>query len=359
MGKLIKYALAFMSSIMELSLKATLWQFVLIMLCTVLLARHVYGAGVKPENIAVVVNTLDPKSVEVGEYYQNARSVPQSNLVKVSIPTDVRKLTPEAFNLIRAQILDNLAPEIQAIVLVWTTPYAVSCNSITSALTLGYDAAQCEKTCAPGKQSKYFDSKSKNPYDDFGMRISMLLPVESVEQSKALIDRGVLSAFRLNEASAYLLNTSDKNRSTRAPFFPKSGRVESKKLDIKSLNANSIEDKQDVMFYFTGLTHVPGLASLTFMPGAIADHLTSAGGDLLGTSQMSSLRWLEAGATASYGTVSEPCNYWQKFPNPVVVMKHYLAGETAIEAYWKSVAWPTQGLFIGEPLATPYLVAPH
>ncbi|MEZ0317751.1 MAG: TIGR03790 family protein [Methylophilaceae bacterium] len=324
------------------------------MFCANLTAFNAYASGLKPENIAVVVNELDPKSVEIGDYYLNARKIPEGNLVKVSVPLGVRKLTPEAFNVLRQQIMSSLTPNIQALVLVWTTPYSVSCNSITSAMTLGYDAAQCEKSCTPGQPSKYFDSNSKAPYDDFGMRISMLLPIESVDQAKALIDRGVLSAFRVNEASAYMLNTSDKNRSTRAPFFPKSGRVESKKLEVKSLNANSIEDKHDVMFYFTGLTHVPNLATLTFMPGAIADHLTSFGGDLLGTGQMSSLRWLEAGATASYGTVSEPCNYWQKFPNPVVVMKHYLSGETAIEAYWKSVKWPAQGLFIGEPLATPY-----
>ncbi len=35
-------------------------------------------------------------------------------------------------------------------------------------------------------------------------------------------------------------------------------------------------------------------------------------------------------------------------------MNHYLQGETLIEAYWKSVAWPSEGLFIGEPLAAPY-----
>jgi hypothetical protein len=71
---------------------------------------------------------------------------------------------------------------------------------------------------------------------------------------------------------------------------------------------------------------------------------------------MSSLKWLEAGATASYGTVSEPCSYWQKFPHPAVLLKHYLSGATAVEAYWKSVAWPAQGVFIGEPLAAPYLI---
>ena len=90
------------------------------------------------------------------------------------------------------------------------------------------------------------------------------------------------------------------------------------------------------------------------MPGALADHLTSFGGQLTDSKQMSSLRWLEAGATASYGTVTEPCNHLQKFPMPAVAMYHYLSGATAIEAYWKSVAWPGEGLFIGEPLARPF-----
>jgi uncharacterized protein (TIGR03790 family) len=69
---------------------------------------------------------------------------------------------------------------------------------------------------------------------------------------------------------------------------------------------------------------------------------------------MSSLRWLEAGATGSYGTVVEPCNFTQKFPHPGVLMAHYLDGDTLIEAYWKSVLMPGQGIFIGEPLARPF-----
>ena len=52
--------------------------------------------------------------------------------------------------------------------------------------------------------------------------------------------------------------------------------------------------------------------------------------------------------------VSEPCNHPQKFPHPQLLLLHYLQGSTAIEAYWKSVAWPSQGLFVGEPLAAPY-----
>jgi len=35
-------------------------------------------------------------------------------------------------------------------------------------------------------------------------------------------------------------------------------------------------------------------------------------------------------------------------------MWHYAKGESLIESYWKSVAWPGEGVFIGEPLAKPF-----
>jgi uncharacterized protein (TIGR03790 family) len=109
------------------------------------------------------------------------------------------------------------------------------------------------------------------------------------------------------------------------------------------------------MFYFTGLARVAAIDTNHFLPGAIADHLTSTGGRLTDSHQMSSLRWLAAGATGSYGTVAEPCNFVQKFPRPNLVIDTYLNGETLIESYWKSVEWPGQGVFIGEPLASPFL----
>jgi uncharacterized protein (TIGR03790 family) len=73
---------------------------------------------------------------------------------------------------------------------------------------------------------------------------------------------------------------------------------------------------------------------------------------------MSALRWLEAGATGSYGTVVEPCNFLAKFPNPSLLLTYYRRGDTLIEAYWRSVAMPGQGVFIGEPLARPWPARP-
>lgn len=316
-------------------------------------AQAIPPGALKPWHVGIVVNVDSPLSVELGDYYRRARHIPERNVIRVHLPGSPRVLSEAAFADLKREIDSQAPASLEVLVLVWTAPYAVECNSITAALTLGFQGELCRKTCNPSKPNPYFSSRAAKP-SDAGLRLSMLLPTESLAAGTALIDRGVASDGSRPLASAYLLKTSDANRSSRAPFFPKSTFVWLKMLSVKNLAADAIEDKKDVMFYFTGAVYVPKLDTLGFLPGAVADHLTSSGGDLLGTGQMSSLRWLDAGATASYGTVSEPCNYWQKFPTPAVLMNYYLAGESIVEAYWKSVQWPAQGLFIGEPLASPY-----
>lgn len=310
------------------------------------------------KNVAIIYNGDDVKSTEVAQYYLNARNVPTSNLIKVSAPKHLNGvMNPEDFIKLKEAIESHLNDDIQVIVLMWTTPFAVNCNSITSALTLGFNAKQCENTCNASEKNPYFNSASLHPYQSNKIRLSMLLPTDNVTVAKALIDRGVLSSFTLNEGTAYFLKTKDTARSKpREPFFPNDlNTISSRKLFLRTLNAEDIQHKKDVMFYFTGQASVNHLETLNFLPGSIADHLTSFGGVLdLNNGQMLSTKWIEAGATGSFGTVSEPCNHWQKFPNPQILLGHYLAGETLIEAYWKSVVWPTQGLFIGEPLAAPY-----
>ena len=182
----------------------------------------------------------------------------------------------------------------------------------------------------------------------------MMLAGENFAGVKALIDRGVASDFTNPKGNAYLLKTSDKSRSSRGQIFFKTASLFKGLWPVKYLEQDFIENKSNVMFYFTGLTHVPKIKSNTFLPGAVADHLTSTGGVLKGSNQMSILEWIKAGATGSYGAVIEPCNFIQKFPNPAVLMQYYLRGNTLIEAYWKSVAWPGQGVFVGEPLARPF-----
>jgi len=152
----------------------------------------------------------------------------------------------------------------------------------------------------------------------------------------------------------YLLVTDDEHRNSRLPAFARVARMRLPGLRVQVLHGAQLPPRQDVLFYFLGAASVPGLNELHFIPGAVADHLTSFGGMLTDSPQMSALRWLDAGATGSYGTVREPCNYAQKFPDPAVLIPDYTQGDTLIEAYWKSVSSPGEGVFVGEPLARPW-----
>ncbi|QSA95827.1 TIGR03790 family protein [Methylococcus sp. EFPC2] len=311
-------------------------------------------AGLEASELAVVVNLDDPLSVRVGDYYRARRGIPEENLIRVHLPPNQSVLARERFAEFKAE-LDRLTPaRVQAYALAWTRPYRVDCMSVTSAVALGFDPAYCSKQCGATKPSGYFNSASHAPWTDLKIRPAMLLAGQTFQDVKQLIERGVASDYSYPAGVGYLLNTSDKHRSVRSIFFPETVKALGDAFHLERLDADSIKGKKDVLFYFTGLAKVPDLPSLRFLPGAVADHLTSVGGALTDTKQMSSLRWLEAGATGSYGAVVEPCNHVTKFPHPGVLMWRYAEGEPLIEAYWKSVAWPGEGVFIGEPLARPF-----
>jgi len=312
--------------------------------------------GITADEIGLLINDNDPLSRQVGAYYKKARHIPNGNVIHLRLPASGFAITAQQFNLLKTEIDRQTPRHVQAYAVAWTSPYVVGCMSLTSALAFGFDEKYCSKACAATAPSSYFNSESTYPYEDHQMRPAMMLAGLGFEQVKTMIDRGVASDSSFPEGTAYLLNTSDKGRSVRATQFGLAKKELADLLPIQQLNADFITDRKDVLFYFTGMVHVAHLDTLEFKPGALADHLTSGGGSLEGPGgfQMSVLRWLEAGAVASYGTVSEPCNHRQKFPLPVAAMFHYLLGATAIEAYWKSVAWPGEGLFVGEPLASPF-----
>lgn len=310
--------------------------------------------GLMPDDIAVIVNDNDPLSRQIGSYYQQARHIPESNMIHLRFSSERSVITPKEFKQLKKNINQLTPDHVQAYAVAWTSPYRVGCMSLTSALAFGFDEKYCSTECAPTAPSPYFNAQGRYPFTDYKLRPAMMLAGTSFEQVKALIDRGISSDHSFPKGQAYLLSTSDKARNNRAISYAQTAKDLAGVFSLQILETNFISDRHDVLFYFTGQIEVPMLETLDFLPGALADHLTSAGGMLTDSPQMSSLRWLEAGATASYGTVIEPCSYPQKFPSPAVAMFHYALGATAIEAYWKSVAWPGQGVFIGEPLAKPF-----
>ncbi|MCZ6666393.1 MAG: TIGR03790 family protein [Gammaproteobacteria bacterium] len=324
-----------------------------------LLALPLEVYGLDASHIAVLYNVLDEDSRAIAFYYASRRKIPEHHIVPVSIKSPGRNLDPESFNDLLDGVRDRTSEYVEAYVLAWTLPFRVDCMSITSAFAFGFDTTHCATGCETTAVNPYFDSPSRFPYRDHDVRPAMMLAGRTVQNVKVLIDRGVSSDYTQPISTAYLKDTEDITRSTRASRYAIAVRNVSDRFPVRIIKSDDVPYLFDVMFFFTGAKSVPYLNRLGFLPGALADHLTSAGGVLIGSSQMSILSWIEAGATGSFGAVTEPCNFPQKFPDPALAMMYYLNGETLIEAYWKSVRWPGQGVFVGEPLAKPFAKRPR
>ncbi len=306
-----------------------------------------------------MINVDDPYSVAIGAYYRVRRGLAPEQVLELSLPLQSH-LGPEAFDALRRRIDSHFGGRVQALALAWVMPYAVRCNSLAGALALGFDAALCGDSCAPSRLSPYFAGRSARPWQDHAMRLSMHLAAPSVEMARALIDRGVAADATLPRRAgppplALFVETADRARNVRMAAAPPSGPMPGAGVEVADATPDTLAGRRDLLLLQIGAAVVPHLDTLGFVPGALADHLTSSGGRLQGGgTQTSAVEWIAAGATASHGTVSEPCNHLPKFPHPQVLLQSYAHGATAVEAYWRSVAWPQQSTFIGEPLAAPF-----
>lgn len=309
--------------------------------------------------LGLVINTADPYSIEVGEYYAKRRRLGGAQILRMDLPMN-EQLTPIEFEVLRERIERQFGPEIQAVALAWNAPWAVDCNSLTGALTLGLDKALCQQSCGRTRPSAYFNSRSARPWTDHGMRLSMLLAAGTVEQGKALVDRGLASEGSLGlrgapAVTALFVTSDDLARNVRSILYPPQSISSRGGVDIEVIPIRALQSRQNLVMVQAGSAKIPALETLGWVPGALADHLTSFGGVLsYRHGQTMAIDWIRSGVTATYGIVSEPCNHLQKFPHPQALLLHYLQGQTAVEAYWKSVLWPQQGLFVGDPLAAPF-----
>ena len=322
-----------------------------------LIAGRGQAEGLSPDRLAIIYDREDGVSDRIAHYYAGRRHVPAGNLIGLS-PSHRDSIDRFELQRLRAEMLTRLPSAVQSLLLVWSRPYAVECMSVTTAFAAGYQPGFCEPGCAATTRSPLYDSAGWLPADTAGWLPAMLLPTADEALARAIVDRGIAADDSEPVGTVYLVRTDDGARNGRAAGYAQIEAQFADHLLVRELRTPVADPPTHAIAYFTGVRDVAELARIGFRPGAAADHLTSTGGVLVGGTQMSSLAWLRQGATASYGTVSEPCSHLEKFPNPAVFLVHYLRGDTMLEAYWKSVAMPGQGLFLGEPLARPWGVRP-
>ena len=332
-----------------------------------LLATATLWAGGSGLNVIVVVNQNSTNSVQLGNDYCEQRGVPPQNVFRMIgwtngviywSRTDFETLL---LNPLLAMIAARgLTNQVNYVLLSMDIPYRVldsdpyaSQNSTTSALFYGVK----DDTGSLGSCSLPDSSSNSYAFSELPLReaqpdtaptnafLTMMLTASNLAGADLILSRGVASDSSFPTQTVYLAKTSDQLRNVRFVEFDNAifaGRVRGdNSLVWTNSDSTSSTNLLGLMTGMAGLV----LPVSAFVPGAMGDSLTSFGGEIFENSgQTTLLAFLGAGATGSYGTVTEPCNYTQKFPDP----RDYFyqdRGFCLAEAYYQSLLNPYQGFW--------------
>jgi uncharacterized protein (TIGR03790 family) len=331
-------------------------------------------AGGSGLNVIVVVNQNSTNSVQLGNDYCEQRGVPPQNVFRMTGWTGgaVEWSQSDFETYLRDPLLAmitnrGLTHQAAFVLLSMDIPYTVlendSYNSTTSALFYGF------KTNTPGQGTCSLPDASSNSYAFSELPFSearpdtastnsflaMMLTTSNLADAELILSRGVASDSTFPTQSVHLAKTSDSARNVRYAEFDNAifdSRIHGDSCLVWT-NTDSTSFT-NLLGLSTGLYGF-SLPDDAFVPGAIGDNLTSYGGVIFADSagQTTLLAFLKAGAAGSYGTVQEPCNWLQKFPDPLDYF-YQRRGFCLAEAYYQSVLNPFEGLLVGEPLSAPF-----
>jgi uncharacterized protein (TIGR03790 family) len=342
-------------------------------------------AGGSGLNVVVVVNQISTNSVQLGNYYCEKRQVPPQNVLRIAWRGgNVAWQKSDFQSLILNPLLTMLSTrqltnQIDYVLLCMDFPYRVEnggslttsgTNSTTSALFYGfktdYPPQADPVTCSVPDASfnSYAGSecmfRSVAPGTSKTNFLAVMLTSSNLVSAKQVIDRAVASDGTFPTQTVYLAKSSDVFRNVRYSLFDNA--VFNARLrgncPVQRIGTDPSYSLGPVLGLQSGWGNPYVIGSTSFVPGALADNLTSWGGTLFESSgQLNILVLLDSGVAGCYGTVIEPCSYPAKFPSPQNYF--YLArGFSMAECYYQSVTYPYQGLLMGDPLAAPFAVCP-
>ena len=338
-------------------------------------------AGGSGLNVVVVVNQNSPNSVQLGNDYCEQRGVPPQNLLRIDWSGSEVEWSRSAFETTLRTPLNamlaarQLTNQTDYVLLSMAIPYRVvedtgatatrGMNSTTAALFYGFqpDGDGSFGTCNLPDASSNAYAGSEGVFRQTppigassNSWLAMMLTSSNLAQARQIVGRGVAGDATFPAQNVYLAKTTDVDRNVRHWLFDNAvfdTRLRGECL-VRRTNSNAAFNLGTMLGFQTGIYNY-SVAPANFVPGAMADNLTSYGGRLFESNGGQAYLWnlLLAGATASYGTVVEPCNYLEKFPSPQNY--YYQArGFSIAECYYQSLTNPYQGILVGEPLSAPF-----
>jgi uncharacterized protein (TIGR03790 family) len=376
-------------------------------------------AGGGPENVFLVVNSNSDSSKTIANYYIELRKIPPNNVFYVDWKGSLGACSGKNF---REQILmpalkaiddRKLAQQIDYLVYSSDFPWRMELRSVfpddefkvpfdpIASLTgasylaaymasenpsivrpdinwyvpgpIDPNIAACQKLASVpsrGFRGRYLWDKNgrRTEASDSGQRflLSTTLGVtqgrgNTVEEVLSYLRRSVAADGTRPRGTIYFMWNRDIRSSVRDKCFASVAQQINQAGGQATVRQGRLPDgAKDVAGVMVGTPTFDLPASrLTIMPGAICEHLTSAGGVLTaGAHQTPLTEFLRHGAAGASGTVTEPRAIQAKFPLASLQL-HYVRGCSLAEAFYQSVSGPYQLLVVGDPLCQPWAVAPR
>lgn len=378
---------------------------------------HSADAGGGPENVFLVVNSADPDSMAIANFFIDLRKVPVGSVFYVNWADPPFDAPVELFRdrVLRPTLEEikkrRLTQQIDYIVYSSGFPYAINfttdlgervmsdnrspaVGSITGLtylyrFTMNKDVRYLRKNSnayarnvVEGSDGTSAGFRARYGIDLLGERVesgnkgqhyylSMMLGHTGGKANNTLpeITRYLMNGVRGDgtnpKGTIYFVSNSDIRSTVRDSHFP-SVVNELKELGVNAETSKGERNqrdvlpvgKKDVMGVTIGHANFAwGLSESVFLPGAIAENFTSYGGRMAGTGQTLLSNFLKFGAVASSGTVCEPLAHHYKFPHPRLHV-HYARGCSVAESFYQSVLSPYQLLIVGDPLCQPWATPP-
>ncbi len=343
-----------------------------------------YALG--PHEIVLLVNQNSLVSKEIANHYIQWRKIPSQNVISLSLPESFFagevQVSPENF---RTMIFD---PTLKAIkerhldkyILAWiysadfpiriTSPQPMSLQGITFSKGQVVEAEQIKTGsyrsrlfCGPDKANG--PQVNGGTLDQYKNSLKEKMPIPSMmlsyvgtngltkKEALTTLRSGMIADHSFPTGTIFFIKSDDVRSTCRDWQFPGAAK-ELKKLGVQAvITTNFPVNQTSIMGVQMGNAYAFPRQAGIYLPGSMAEHLTSLGAVFHHPEQTKLTAWLQAGATASAGTVVEPYSVWPKFPHARFYC-HYARGYTLLESFYLSIRSPSQILLVGEPLAQPW-----
>lgn len=339
-----------------------------------------------PQEVAVIYNEASPDSLWLANTYCALRTIPEANRIGVRLPDRVPGpqlvCSSDVFeeHIYRPVLRQLQERGIDRHVRAWAFsadfPIRITGKaplSLMGAVFSGGRPPDAKAVKSGAYASLYFRGPSEQggafgptlSFERFDALAGGNPPVPSMMlghtgarglsrgQTLEVLKRGARSDYSAPQGTFYFVKTSDIRSKMRDWQFEQAAE-QLRKRGFQAVFKSKIErEPNPITGYCTGRAFVDTSLPGAFLPGAIAEHITSFGGALHNSNHTKLTEWLRNGATASAGTVVEPFALWTKFPHARTHV-HYALGCTLMESIYQGLACPVQLLIVGEPLAKPW-----